>query len=68
MGPSWSWRKSSYSDMQGNQCVEIARIEGGDVLVRDTKDTSRGRLAFTVQSWSLFLAAPSEQGRATAGR
>jgi hypothetical protein len=68
MGPSWSWRKSSYSDMQGDQCVEVAWT-GRDVLVRDTKDASKGGLAFTAQPWSLFLsAAPDGQKRGTAGR
>uniref|UniRef100_A0AAU2A5I7 DUF397 domain-containing protein n=1 Tax=Streptomyces sp. NBC_00093 TaxID=2975649 RepID=A0AAU2A5I7_9ACTN len=67
MGPSGSWRKSSYSDMQGTECVEVART-GRDVLVRDTKDASRGRLAFTAQSWSHFLsAAPGEHGRTADG-
>ncbi|MFI1353341.1 DUF397 domain-containing protein [Streptomyces sp. NPDC020898] len=65
MGPSGSWRKSSYSDMQGDQCVEV--YIDRFVRVRDTKDTSRGRLAFTARSWSRFLsAAPDGQGRGTA--
>ncbi|WP_328692903.1 DUF397 domain-containing protein [Streptomyces phaeochromogenes] len=57
MGPSWSWRKSSYSDMQGDQCVEVAWT-GSVVLVRDTKDRVGDRLAFASRSWRFFLAAP----------
>ncbi|MFD3932336.1 DUF397 domain-containing protein [Streptomyces sp. NPDC058614] len=56
MGPSWSWRKSSFSDMQGDECVEVAWT-GSDVLVRDTKDASGCRLAFSDRSWDLFLTA-----------
>lgn len=59
MHPSWSWRKSSYSDMQGDQCVEVAWT-GSAVLVRDTKDGAQGRLAFTAQPWGLFLQAAGE--------
>ncbi|UXY33140.1 DUF397 domain-containing protein [Streptomyces sp. HUAS TT20] len=67
MGPSWSWRKSSYSDMQGDQCVEVAWT-GRDVLVHDTKDASRRRLAFGARSWGLFLsAAPDGRAHGTAG-
>ncbi|MGQ4344048.1 DUF397 domain-containing protein [Streptomyces sp. SAS_275] len=67
MGPSWSWRKSSFSDMQGDECVEVAWT-GTNVLVRDTKDPSRRRLAFSDQSWGLFLtAAWDDRGRPVAG-
>ncbi|MFI6642721.1 DUF397 domain-containing protein [Streptomyces sp. NPDC050504] len=65
MGPSWSWRKSSYSDMQGDQCVEVAWT-GCDVLVRDTKDALKGRLAFTARSWSLFVSAADRRGSGAA--
>ncbi|MFI0967661.1 DUF397 domain-containing protein [Streptomyces sp. NPDC021080] len=67
MGPSWSWRKSSFSDMQGDECVEVAWT-GSNVLVRDTKDTFGRRLAFSDRSWELFLMArrdgrrPSTEG------
>ncbi|MBK3639886.1 DUF397 domain-containing protein [Streptomyces sp. MBT33] len=56
MDSSWSWRKSSYSDMPGDQCVEVAWT-GRDVLVWDTKDVARGRLAFGSQTWSAFVQA-----------
>lgn len=50
----WSWRKSSYSDMQGDQCVEVAWA-GRDVLVRDTKDAMEENLTFGTPSWRAFV-------------
>lgn len=65
MGPSWSWRKSSYSDMQGDQCVEVAWT-GRDVQVRDTKDVAKGLLTFTARSWGLFASAAARRGSGAA--
>ncbi|MEU6655873.1 DUF397 domain-containing protein [Streptomyces sp. NPDC046900] len=56
MNASWSWRKSSFSDAAGNQCVEVAWT-GRDVLVRDSKATTTGLLAFSARSWNAFVAA-----------
>ncbi|MER7929716.1 DUF397 domain-containing protein [Streptomyces sp. NPDC096057] len=64
MRSSWSWRKSSYSDMQADQCVEVAWT-GRDVLVRDTKDAALGRLVFTAQPWSLFLGTTGNVTKGT---
>jgi len=48
------WRKSSYSDGNGGNCVEA----GGDgvILVRDTADRDGGTLAFTADAWQRFTA------------
>ncbi|RPF30358.1 DUF397 domain-containing protein [Streptomyces sp. TLI_185] len=56
MNHSWSWRKSSFSDIAGNQCVEVAWT-GRDVLVRDSKEAAFGTLVFGVHSWRAFAAA-----------
>ncbi|MFF4911247.1 DUF397 domain-containing protein [Streptomyces sp. NPDC001260] len=56
MNGSWSWRRSSFSDAAGNQCVEVARTSLG-VMVRDSKDTAAGRLAFGAAAWSRFTAS-----------
>jgi hypothetical protein len=56
MNGSWSWRRSSFSDAAGNQCVEVARTSLG-VMVRDSKDIAAGRLAFGVTAWSHFTAS-----------
>lgn len=50
-----NWRKSSYSDANGGQCVETASSDGV-VLVRDTTDRGGGTLAFSVSAWQAFAA------------
>ena len=49
------WRKSSYSDGNGGQCVEVTAAQG--VMVRDTTDRGGLTLAFTYQAWQHFIAA-----------
>lgn len=41
-----TWFKSSYSDGEGGNCVEVAACPGA-VHVRDSKDTHGPRLAFS---------------------
>jgi len=50
-----NWRKSSYSDANGGNCVETASGDGV-VLVRDTTDRDSGTLAFTAEAWRAFAA------------
>lgn len=47
------WRKSTYSDANGGQCVETAE-RYGHVLVRDTANRDGGVLTFTVGAWQVF--------------
>lgn len=47
------WRKSRRSAV-ANDCVELARLDGGVVVVRDSKNPSRGDLRFTPQEWAAF--------------
>ncbi|MEU5668097.1 DUF397 domain-containing protein [Streptomyces longwoodensis] len=56
MNGSWSWRRSSFSDAAGNQCVEVAR-RPHDVMVRDSKDLSAGFLTFSATAWSRFTVS-----------
>jgi Domain of unknown function (DUF397) len=49
------WRKSSYSDGNGGQCVEVTAAHG--VMVRDTADRDGATLAFTAQAWQQFTAS-----------
>ncbi|MFB4310614.1 DUF397 domain-containing protein [Actinomadura sp. GTD37] len=50
---SSKWRKSTYSDSSGGNCVEVA--EGGSVVaVRDSKDPDGPRLAFGRAAFSMF--------------
>jgi hypothetical protein len=48
-----TWRKSTYSDANGGQCVETAS-DSGAVLVRDTTSRDGGTLAFTLEAWQEF--------------
>ncbi|MFF0746668.1 DUF397 domain-containing protein [Streptomyces sp. NPDC004111] len=49
------WRKSTYSDSTGNNCVEV-RIET-HVSVRDSKDASRPNVTTSAASWTAFIHA-----------
>ena len=49
------WRKSSYSNANGGQCVETASDEGV-ILVRDTTDRDGGTLTFGPDAWRRFAA------------
>lgn len=48
------WHKSSYSDAQGGNCVEVAETPSGS-LVRDTQHRERGHLAFSSEEWAAFV-------------
>jgi hypothetical protein len=50
------WRKSSYSDGNGGQCVETASA-GGVIVVRDTADRDGPTLAIPAAAWQRFTAA-----------
>lgn len=49
-----TWRKSSYSSAEGQNCVEAAAIPGG-AAVRDSKNPDGPALAFTAGEWRAFL-------------
>ncbi|MER6143735.1 DUF397 domain-containing protein [Streptomyces sparsogenes] len=51
------WRKSSYSNGSGGNCVEVAELAGGGAVVRDSKDPERAVLAFSGRAWGDFVAA-----------
>lgn len=50
------WRKSTYSDANGGDCVETASREGL-VLIRDTADREGTVLGFTSEAWASFTDA-----------
>ena len=52
--PGPEWIKSSFSFANGN-CVEAARLHGGYVGVRDSKDPRGDVLRFTAAEWRAFL-------------
>jgi hypothetical protein len=50
-----AWRKSSYSNGDGGQCVEVAPLTDGGMAVRDSKNPRGGMLRFTAGEWSAFV-------------
>jgi hypothetical protein len=50
-----AWIKSSLSFSNGN-CVQVARLPGGQVGVRDSKNPHAAILRFTPAEWRAFLA------------
>ena len=46
------WRKSSYSDGNGGNCVEVASAEV--IKVRDTTDREGVTLEFSADAWQRF--------------
>ncbi|MDG4786124.1 DUF397 domain-containing protein [Micromonospora sp. WMMD1102] len=49
------WRKSSRSNGQGGNCVEVADNLPGRVLVRDSKDRPGPTLRFAPPAWRAFV-------------
>ncbi len=52
-GPQW--RKSSYSNGNGGDCVEVADVDSHRA-VRDSKDTTGPVLTFTATVWRASTA------------
>ncbi|MEV4844086.1 DUF397 domain-containing protein [Micromonospora matsumotoense] len=50
------WRKSTRSNGQGGNCVEVADNLSGVVVVRDSKDPGGPVLAFAPDAWQEFVA------------
>ncbi|MFD4262159.1 DUF397 domain-containing protein [Streptomyces sp. NPDC058534] len=50
-----TWRKSSYSNSDGGNCVEVAHNLPSLVPVRDSKDPARGALLFAAPAWAAFV-------------
>ncbi|MFE0329394.1 DUF397 domain-containing protein [Streptomyces sp. NPDC058960] len=50
-----TWRKSSYSNPDGGNCIEIAADLPSVVPVRDSKDPARGTLLFEAAAWARFI-------------
>ncbi|MEU0389417.1 DUF397 domain-containing protein [Streptomyces chartreusis] len=49
------WRKSSYSDGGGTNCLEVADNHPGIVPVRDSKQSDGPVLVFGESPWASFL-------------
>ncbi|MGK7232618.1 DUF397 domain-containing protein [Streptomyces hygroscopicus] len=49
------WRKSSYSNVDGGNCLEVADGFSGAVLVRDSKKTTGAALLLSDRAWFRFI-------------
>jgi hypothetical protein len=61
-GPGYAWIKSSHSYANGN-CVEVARLPGGLIGVRDSRDAAGAVLAFAPAGWQAFLGGLRNRAR-----
>ncbi|MEU5766039.1 DUF397 domain-containing protein [Streptomyces asoensis] len=52
-----TWRKSSYSNTTGGECLEVAEGISPLVPVRDSKAPERGALVFGEAVWSVFVSS-----------
>ncbi|PJE99536.1 DUF397 domain-containing protein [Streptomyces carminius] len=59
MNTDLTWIKSSHSDNEGGNCVEIAAASDG-IHVRDSKDLQGPQLTFTRREWADFLTLTAE--------
>ncbi|MGG7573357.1 DUF397 domain-containing protein [Streptomyces sirii] len=51
------WRKSSHSNGDGGNCVEVTDDLPGIVPVRDSKDPHGPAIVFPAAAWSSFVSA-----------
>nr|WSZ97710.1 DUF397 domain-containing protein [Streptomyces sp. NBC_00857] len=51
-----AWRKSSHSNGDGGDCVEVADDVPGVIPVRDSKAPEAPALIFRTRSWATFIS------------
>lgn len=56
----FSWRKSSRSNGQGGNCVEIGTADAAHGI-RDTKDRALGALLLDTHTYAAFLSVMREE-------
>ncbi|MFJ8662223.1 DUF397 domain-containing protein [Streptomyces sp. NPDC093795] len=57
---SLAWFKSSYSNTEGGECIEVA-TSAGAVHVRDSKDVARPALRVSPDAWAGFVQLASAE-------
>ncbi|MFC9233671.1 DUF397 domain-containing protein [Streptomyces decoyicus] len=57
-----TWCKSSYSNGDGGNCVEVVDDLPGIVPVRDSKDPHGPAIIFPASAWSTFVSAVKDTG------
>ena len=50
-----NWRKSTYSDANGGDCIEVASTNA--IMVRDTTDRGGAVLTVSTEAWQRFVAS-----------
>ncbi|WP_406208513.1 DUF397 domain-containing protein [Streptomyces decoyicus] len=60
------WRKSSYSNQEGGECVEVSDTYPALVPVRDSKNPHGPALLIPHHAWAAFIAGL--KGECPAGR
>lgn len=55
------WVKSSYSDDEGANCVEVA-VHPHGVRVRDSKNVTGSQLAIPAHAWEAFIGFAATSG------
>ncbi|WP_078841217.1 DUF397 domain-containing protein [Streptomyces acidiscabies] len=55
--PDRTWRKSSYSDNTGGNCLEVLDGHPTSVPVRDSKTPHAPSLLIPASAWTPFIAA-----------
>lgn len=55
--PTDKWKKSTYSEGAGNECVETQPTDDGLVGLGDSKSRSRGALVIGQPAWHRFITA-----------
>lgn len=56
------WRKSSYSNSNGGECIEIAEDFPGLVPVRDSKNPHGPALLIPATAWTTFVESLKGRG------
>lgn len=54
---SVGWRRSSYSNDEGGECVEVAHNLPGITPIRDSKNPNGPALLFGDGAWARFVGA-----------
>ncbi len=55
--PPLTWRKSTYSGPNDENCVEVAPLVKGMLAVRDSKNPDGTALTFTSKEWAAFITS-----------
>lgn len=61
LAPTIQWRKSSYSNGMGGECVEVATLPA-DIAFRDSKAPTGPRITVGHRAWGDFVGAIREEG------